>query len=68
MLRQHPIISEADPRDGPEARNLWQPNVGWRRVEAVVRVAARLRRLRMERGRANPGPTAACPVLFINSQ
>lgn len=37
-----------------------------RSIEAVVRVTARLSRLRMEKGRANPGPTAARPVLFIN--
>lgn len=45
---------------------MWQLNVGRRSVEAVVRVTTRLSRLRMEKGRANPGPTAAHPVLFTN--
>lgn len=55
LERQYPSISEADLRDGLEARSMWQPNVG-RRVEAAVWVTTWGSRLRIERGKGQPRP------------
>lgn len=55
LERQYPSISEADLRDGLEARSMWQLNVG-RKVEAAVQVTTWVSRLRIERGKGQPRP------------